>query len=254
MIKMIITDLDDTLLRSDKNISEHTIAVLKRCQSKGIKIVFATARSMQALQRIFGQFTPDIFIGYGGSLVLAGETVIRRFDIPAEIGSRLIKDCQATPEIMYIHAVNENVALTNQWKGLGGSDTSHYRYVDCLGDYDYAYLKISVNATSQAAVEAIAARYPMCDMLRYTGEDLYRFANRDAVKWNAVKAIAEYYHVGTDTFVAFGDDVNDVEMVEHCGIGVAVENAIEKVKNVADDICPSNNDDGVAAWLEEHVL
>jgi len=51
MIKMIITDLDNTLLRSDKTISEYTIDVLKKCQSKGIKVAFATARSEQASLR-----------------------------------------------------------------------------------------------------------------------------------------------------------------------------------------------------------
>lgn len=254
MTKVIITDLDGTLLHSDKQISAHTIAVLQRCRSKGIKIVYATARSTQAAQRILEQFMPDIFVGYGGALVLAGEKVIRRFDISAEISAQLIKDCLAAPEVSSIFAINESIALTNRPEDLAGSDSSHYQYAGCLGDYYYPYLKISVNATSQAAVERISAKHPMCAMLRYTGEDLYQFANRDAGKWNAVKAIAAYCRVSTDTFVAFGDDVNDLEMVTKCGIGVAVENAVEQVKTVADHICGGNDSDGVANWLEKHIV
>ena len=66
MIQVIVTDLDNTLLRSDQLISERTIDVLKRCQARGIAVVFATARSTPSASRMLEQFTPDIFIGYGG--------------------------------------------------------------------------------------------------------------------------------------------------------------------------------------------
>jgi len=254
MIQMIVTDLDNTLLRSDKSISEHTIAVLKECQTKGIKVVFATARSTQSAARLLEQFTPDIFVGYGGALVSAGEKVIQRFDISAEISNQLIKDCLDTPEISSILAINESIALTTSLEILAEKDSAHYQYTDSLIEYNYRYLKISLNATSQAAVEKIAADYPMLDMLRYTGEDLYRFANRDAVKWNAVTAIARHYNVSTNTLIAFGDDINDLEMLAKCGTGVAVENAIDEVRAVAGYICGSNDNDGVANWLEEHIL
>jgi hydroxymethylpyrimidine pyrophosphatase-like HAD family hydrolase len=90
-------------------------------------------------------------------------------------------------------------------------------------------------------------------MLRYTGEDLYRFADRSAVKWNAVKAVAEHYCIYTGNIAAFGDDINDLEMIRNCGIGVAVENAVDEVKAAARYICDTNDSDGVAKWLEEHM-
>lgn len=110
---MIVTDLDQTLLRTDKTISDYSLDVLKRCREAGIKIVYATARSTQASSRFLEQFMPDIFVGYGGALVLAGNEVIHRFDISADISSRLIKDCLTTPEVTSILAINESVALTN---------------------------------------------------------------------------------------------------------------------------------------------
>ena len=254
MIRMIVTDLDNTLLRSDKSISGHTIAVLKKCQAKGVKVIFATARSTQASARFLEQFTPDIFIGYGGALVSAGDEPIRRFDIPADISAQLIKECLAAPEVASVLAINESAALTNNLADLELQDSSHYQYTDFLSGCPYSYLKISLNSASQAAVEKIAAHYPMCDMLRYSGEDLYRFANRDAVKWNAVKAVAEHYEINTDEIAAFGDDKIDLEMLAKCGTGVAVENAIDEVKAAAGYVCGSNDKDGVADWLEEYIL
>ena len=251
---MIVTDLDNTLLRSDKLISAHTIDILKKCQSRGITIAYATARSFQASSRFLELFQPDVFIGYGGALVQAERKIIHRIDIPAETSFQIIKDCLAAPEITSILAINESVALTNNINELASKDSSHYHFADLSKDHHNRYLKISLNASSQTVVEKIAARYPICDVLRYTGENLYSIANRDAIKWNAVKAAAEYYNFSTAELVAFGDDKNDLGMLANCGAGVAVENAIDEVKAAADHICGSNDNDGVAEWLEKYIL
>jgi len=254
MIKMIATDLDKTLLRSDAVISDYTLDILKKCQARDLVVVFATARSTQAAARILAQFTPDIFIGYGGALVSAEEKVIHRIDISADISNRIIKEALNTPEVVNVLAINESIALTNDVDELAEKDSSHYQYADFSNDYNYSYLKISLNAACQTAVEKIAENYPMLDMLRYTGENLYRFANRNAVKWNALKAAAEHYNISTDMIAAFGDDRNDLEMLEKCGIGIAVENAIDEVKAVANHVCGTNDNDGVAKWIEENIL
>jgi hydroxymethylpyrimidine pyrophosphatase-like HAD family hydrolase len=140
---------------------------------------------------------------------------------------------------------------------MAQEDTAHYQYndfIDLSENPNHRYLKISVTASDPAVVEKIASRFPMLDMLRYSGEDLYRFANRDAVKWNAVKAISEYYQISTDEFAAFGDDYIDLEMLQKCGTGVAVNNAVEEVRSAAEYICGSNDNDGAAKWIEEHIL
>jgi len=202
------------------------------------------------------RFKPDIFIGHGGALVSADGKIISRIDIPAEISCKLIEECRNTPEIKYIYAINESVAFTSDRKFMTQSDAGHYKYSDFSdkNNYDNDYLKISVTANNPAAVEKIALNFPMCDMTRYSGEDLYKFTNRDALKWNAIKAISEYYKVDTNEFIAFGDDYIDLEMLQKCGTGVAVENAVDGVKSAADYICESNDGDGVANWIEKNIL
>jgi len=254
MTKVIVLDLDNTLLRNDKNISGYTIGVLEKCQAVGIKIAFATARSTQSSSRILAQFRPDIFVGYGGAVVLESDQVIHQFDISAEVASQVIKECLATPEIVSILAINESIALTNNLEKLAEKDSSHYRYADFLDDNKHSYLKITLVAHEPDAVEKIVASYPMLKMMRYTGEDLYTLASGDALKWNALKAVAKHYGIDTDAFLAFGDDVNDLEMVANCGIGIAVANAIDGVKAVADYVCDTNDNDGVAKWIDEYVL
>ena len=53
--------------------------------------------------------------------------------------------------------------------------------------------------------------------------------------------------------VAFGDDTNDIDMLSMCGIGVAVDNALPEVKEVASEVTLSNDEDGVAAWLKANL-
>ena len=252
-LKLIVTDLDHTLLRSDLTISKHTIAIFDKCRTNKIKIVFATARSTQASAKFLDMFTPDVFIGYGGALVLTDGKAINRFAISADHSYKLINECMQETDIKSILAINEYVAHTNRLDNLDTA-SAHYQWTDFSIRNNLDYLKISLVAADPGIVERIAANYPMLDMLRYSGEDLYRFADREAVKWNAVKAVADYYDIGIDSVVAFGDDINDQEMVKNCGIGVAVANAIDEVKAVADYICDSNDNDGVAKWLEENVL
>jgi len=98
---------------------------------------------------------------------------------------------------------------------------------------------------------------------KYLTEDLYiemsdgklgLIMNRKATKWEAVKLLANHFNISTDEVVAFGDDYNDISMLHECGIGIAVDNALDEVKAVADYNCDTNDNDGVAKWLEENVL
>jgi hydroxymethylpyrimidine pyrophosphatase-like HAD family hydrolase len=73
---------------------------------------------------------------------------------------------------------------------------------------------------------------------------------RTASKGAALEAMVERWDLSLANVVAFGDDVNDVEMIESCGLGVAMANAVDEVKAVADFATTSNNEDGVAVVLE----
>jgi hydroxymethylpyrimidine pyrophosphatase-like HAD family hydrolase len=78
--------------------------------------------------------------------------------------------------------------------------------------------------------------------------------HRDATKAKAVAAVANYLDIEQTEIVAFGDDANDIDLLQYCGVSVAVSNAINEVTAVADHICDDNDNDGVAKWLEENVL
>jgi hydroxymethylpyrimidine pyrophosphatase-like HAD family hydrolase len=78
--------------------------------------------------------------------------------------------------------------------------------------------------------------------------------NKDAKKDRAIKRLAEHFGCSLSDVVAFGDDYNDISMLSVCGVGVAVANALDEAKAAADYVCDSNDNEGVAKWLEENVL
>ena len=66
--------------------------------------------------------------------------------------------------------------------------------------------------------------------------------------------MSQNLNIPTESIASFGDDFNDIGMLKLCGKGIAMQNAIDEVKQIANEICLSNEDDGVARWIEENLL
>lgn len=93
-----------------------------------------------------------------------------------------------------------------------------------------------------------------CRLQSYRGENWYAFLPEMDGKVQAIRELAKILNISLNEIVAFGDDKNDMEMLKMCGIGVAVDNAISDVKDIADSVTLSNDEDGVAQWLAKNVL
>lgn len=259
MIKLVVTDLDNTLLHSDKTISDYTVEIFKKCYDKNIKIALATARSKQAASDSIKIIDPDIFIGYGGSLAYVNNKVVHKAYMPVDLCNKLIYDLKSQSQVECIYVVNENTALTNDMDFVKNApllnpEYSHYIYNDLCNPLDKPMLKISAVCSNPSVIQKISKKYPCFDIIEYSGENLYRFANVDAVKWKAVQSVSKYLGLENHEIVCFGDDLNDMEMIQKAGLGIAVENAIRSVKSVSNQICQSNNNDGVAKWIESNLL
>ena len=96
----------------------------------------------------------------------------------------------------------------------------------------------------------------LTDDLYYTVANghLIQIMSKSATKWSGVKAMLDISNISATETAYFGDDHDDVEPIRMCGIGVAVSNAIDEVKAVADHIAESNDDDGVAKFIEGMIL
>ena len=256
-IKLIVTDLDDTLLRRDKTISDYTAEVFKQCRAQGILIAFATARGGRSIKRWVEQIQPDALITSGGARARRGEQEIYNCNLPKELANELLQLCMAEPSVGYITVDTTHNLLVNKAFDVGDPlwrDFAHALMMEFAGGIDCNAQKIAVEFDDPYAAARIAAKFDEVATLHWTGEKWHQLSHKNATKKHAVEAVAKHFGVAIEDVVAFGDDHNDVGMLELAGIGVAMQNAIDKVKAAADDICGSCDEDGVAQWLEQNVL
>ncbi len=84
--------------------------------------------------------------------------------------------------------------------------------------------------------------------------ELIQIMSIETTKWNGIRHMLSYYNIPPDDAVYFGDDNDDIEPIQNCGLGVAVSNAIPEVLAVAAQVTDSNDSDGVARYIEEKIL
>ena len=96
----------------------------------------------------------------------------------------------------------------------------------------------------------------MTDDTYYTVADghLVQIMSKKATKWSGIQSMLQFFGISPDDAVYFGDDQDDIQPIQMCGTGVAVSNAIPAVIRAANNITSSNDQDGVARYIEEHIL
>ena len=114
-------------------------------------------------------------------------------------------------------------------------------------------MKICVQTEDEKKVQEIASSVPACDFLPFSDIPWYKFSAKNATKECAIEFLCSHLGISAESIIAFGDDHNDVGMLKLCGTGVAMGNAIEEVKKAADFVTLTNDEDGVAAFLENTV-
>lgn len=246
-IKMIVTDLDNTLLRRDKTISVYTADVFRRVRERGVLVAFATARSFESSQEYRIVINPDGDIVTGGCLVFSGEQLLSSYYLPESQGVALLMELSAYPSVKRVSARSLNTGYSNI--PIEGRICIDFKY-----PLPEKLLHCSCRTDDDAFMKSIATRYPDFSFLHISGSDIYDINPKDATKLNGIKTLSEHFNIDLSEVAAFGDDFNDVEMLRECGIGVAMSNAISECRDVAKYVCGDCDENGVAKWIEENVL
>ncbi|HJC58667.1 MAG TPA: HAD family hydrolase [Candidatus Eisenbergiella intestinipullorum] len=249
---MIVTDLDGTLLRDDKTISDFTIGVIKKYQSEGGIFVAATARPVRTAREYMKILNLNAGIFHNGAVIqekgrkTGGYGVKNAGELAQSILERYPFSNIAVEAEDVLYA---NFDAGRLWPGA--------EYISCK---TFAQLrgktadKIIVEVASLSEMEKYKALLPDELYIQLSENKIGMIMNQSATKYHAISFLAERYHISMDDVIAFGDDYNDLEMIEKCGKGIAVSNALEIVKGVADGVCESNQKDGVARWIEGNLL
>lgn len=251
--KMILTDLDGTLLCSDGSISERTKFILKSCQDCGIYVVIATARYWIGAERYIEEIQPDYEITTDGTLIHRHGEQIYSCCLEPEDTNKIVQDILALDDKTEVTVAAGRQVLWNS-KHISESEKLHKAvYCDYRKPLSCQANKIVAELSDYETALEIANKNN-CRLQSYRGENWYAFLPESAGKIQAIKELARILNISLNEIVAFGDDKNDIEMLKMCGTGVAVANAVPDVKDAADSIALSNDENGVAEWIAKNVL
>ena len=248
-IKLIVTDLDGTLLREDKTISGRTKSALRKCRDAGMRVACATGRGIA--ERVIPDEMIDASITFNGAVAKVGDAVAYNRLVPCLSARPLLVACagcglKTASQFNGIHY--SNYIVSDVWSFI-----TTFKIVDfAKHDMDAEKLYMLVHDSDDVAF--IQEHLPEELYMTLSRDDMVMVMHKEATKSNALAALAEYWGINPSEIVAFGDDLNDVDMLSYAGVGVAMGNALEEVKAVADYVCDTNENDGVAQWLEENVL
>jgi len=259
--KMIVVDLDGTLLNIRQECSNRTKKYLRKLKDLGYVIVIATGRVLgSAVDVCDGAEFANYIIANAGALIYDNDKkkVIMKNSI-SKVDMKAICD-KFNDEIDYIDVCD--LFYHNRCLGNDSIRSKYGKYVNnvdkFMNDIDNI-LHITVKFKDNYLVDKYLKIFDR-DSLEvivmqdsFTNRKWLEIFNNGVSKYNAIKMIMNIEGIYNGDVIAFGDGLNDIDMIENCGIGVAMENALSEVKNVSDYVTISHNNDGVIYFLKGYM-
>lgn len=272
-IKVIIMDVDGTLTNSKKQITPKTKEMLIAAQNKGIKLVLASGRPVSGLIGLAKELEMEkhhgLLVSFNGSKVVDCQTKEVLFNQTMRIEDARevlehMKNFKVYPMIdkgnyLFVNDVykgmityqNEKIDII-QYEARGGNfklceieDLSSFvdfplNKILTAGDPEY------LNEHYQDMMEPFKERLNCM----FTAQFYFEFTAKGIDKAKALDSVLKPMGFQQEEMVAFGDGDNDATMLSYAGIGVAMDNAQDSLKKIADKITLSNEEDGIAVMLE----
>ncbi len=259
MYKIIFSDIDGTLLTSDQRISVNTKKKIKELEKKGIRFVLASSRPEHAVFPIMREL--DIkapVISYSGALVHdADGNIIQSLEIPPQTAQEIHDFITDTYTGICCCVYSRDLWLAddkkNEWLIKEEEITGLSAVVGKIADYpEYGGVHKVLCMGDKAVIDDIAAglgqRFPEVSICR--SKDTYLEINNPAAsKANAMRFLCDFMNIPLSQTTALGDGEVDMEMIQTAGIGFVMENAPESMKNTAENIAESNDNEGVLKAL-----
>lgn len=157
---------------------------------------------------------------------------------------------------------NNNLKVAAEIEGIHYANFNvkeKWNYVDSFTVTDYTKVsgsaeKLYVLIENYNQMDTISSNLPKELYVNLSRDNLAMIMHKEATKKNGVLSIAREFNIPIEEITAFGDDINDKEMLLGFGISVAMDNSINEIKMISDYVCDSNDNDGVAKWLDENLL
>lgn len=267
MYKLIALDMDGTLLNSDKTISERNKNAIKEARKKGVYVVLASGRPIDGLLNFLEDLDlisdDDYVLSYNGCLVQKSKSrdVISSVSIN---GSDLDYLYKLSKEVgVNIHAFSKDRGLITPKNSKYTQYEADQNFItvkevshDNL-DLDEEIIKIMMidepdildNGIKKLPKE-LEEKYSIAKSAPFFLE----FFNKEANKGLGLELLAKHLGIRKEEIITMGDAMNDYPMISYAGLGIAMGNACDEIKEISNYVTDSNDNDGVAKAIEKFVL
>lgn len=270
MKTLYVTDLDGTLMRDDKIISDESVAILNRLIDQGIFLTYATARSLDSASEITKNISFHLPVIIRNGTILADPQSKKEIEI-SMFGEELQDIRQALADTTipgfataYWGASEVKLCLTGRTnKGFQDYLQNHSadRRIHMVDTEDKLYEGKTCYFTFIAPKNELLPLYERVKHIegincifqqdKYRPEYWLELCPGNATKASAIQRVKQL--CGCQRVIVFGDSANDISMFQMADEAYATKNAIDELKEIATGIIESNNADGVAKWLEAHL-
>lgn len=265
--KIVFSDIDGTLINSDRVFSNTTIKAIKRIKDK-VPVILISSRMPSAIKHLQNSADIESFplISYNGGIIMENNSVVYDHAIPYSTVKKIVDFNTEDKVHLSLYNTNDwyvpqddywtkrevnNTKITpqilpnNEVLKLWETDQKGAHKIMCMGDPDdidelYNYMETHFGN----------------DLHLYRSKNTYiEIAAKQISKKTAVEYILEkvYPHIHINDAAAFGDNFNDIEMLQAVGIGVAVANAKPQVLEIANHTTAAGIEDGVAHFINKNI-
>ncbi|WP_438448370.1 Cof-type HAD-IIB family hydrolase [Gorillibacterium sp. sgz5001074] len=263
MYKLVALDLDDTLLNDELDITEGTRNAMTAAMERGVVITIATGRMYASAKQVADRLGLEVpLITYQGALVKHAKdgTVLYEKNVPPEVVRYVFE--YAAEHGLHLQSYHNDRLLAKEENErlIAYSKLSNIPY-----DIEPDFGKLAAKSTPKLLMidepekldrllEELKKAFGGQAHITKSKPNFLEIMHPEGTKGHALRHLAEHYGIRQEETIGIGDSWNDKELVVEAGLGVAMANAVEALKEVADYITTSNNEEGVRRVIEKFIL
>ena len=256
-------DLDGTLLSSEHTLSAENRDALRQLAANDALVVLVSGRMHRSIQPISDQIgLENPIISYNGGMVKHATTaeIYHHTPVPAEDAIAIVNEC-AEQGLHLNYCLNDElyVAERNGWSdlyeertGVPATPVGDLRELE--GETPTKLLIIHRAEKLKPLLQEFQTDYAQRLYVTQTQAEYIEFMNPSVTKGRALTALANRFDIPLETVVAFGDSYNDESLLKTAGYGIAMANAVPPIRDCADYITTTNDENGVAKAIWDIIL
>ena len=288
MYKLVVIDLDGTMLNSYGVVTNETKEVIKKVEKQGVEVVVASGRPIDSIKEIAKEIeSKNYFIAGNGAIIydIKNDEIIYEKTLSKEKVLEIIKICEDNSISYNIYTENEILATSLKYNVLyyhkenlkkEESKKTKINLVKNMYEYiqnkeDVKFLKITICDESKAVFNSIIRKIKeikdievleISHMSRKTikqGTEEFEISYYyteisagDVDKWNAIEFLMEKLKIKREEIMTIGDNLNDRKMIENAGLGVAMGQSTPAILKLADEVTSSNDEEGIPQILQKY--